>query len=92
MAAHSNALLRVFQKNLFPDVEKDQNTQSVKVLDLNLKQDQESSNALLRVFQKNLFPDVEKDQNTQSVKVLDLNLKQDLPPDIKTTRFVKVKE
>ena len=39
MAAHSNALLRVFQKNLFPDVEKDQNTQSVKVLDLNLKQD-----------------------------------------------------
>ena len=49
------------------------------------------SNALLRVFQKNLFPDVEKDQNTQSVKVLDLNLKQDLPPDIKTTRFVKVK-
>ena len=50
------------------------------------------SNALLRVFQKNLFPDVEKDQNTQSVKVLDLNLKQDLPPDIKTTRFVKVKE
>ena len=50
------------------------------------------SNALLRAFQKNLFPDVEKDQNTQSVKVLDLNLKQDLPPDIKTTRFVKVKE
>ena len=50
------------------------------------------SNALLRVFQKNLFPDVEKDQNTQSVKVLDLNLKQDLPPYIKTTRFVKVKE
>ena len=28
-----------FSKNLFPDVEKDQNTQSVKVLDLNLKQD-----------------------------------------------------
>ena len=47
---------------------------------------------MLRVFQKNLFPDVEKDQNTQSVKVLDLNLKQDLPPYIKTTRFVKVKE
>ena len=30
------------KKNLFPDVDKDQNTQSVKVLDLNLKLDEVS--------------------------------------------------
>ena len=30
------------KKNLFPDVDKDQNTQGVKVLDLNLKLDEVS--------------------------------------------------